>query len=125
MVEHIHYKMLRNLILHITYLISRLHSSMNKKIASLFEMISAIRGAHQQHPLSMNSGKLATHCCSDAQLRCLCVDARNPTVPGRTRPKDNRLCVRILQAPPPHTSKGDVRVCHACAVHHTSLRIEL
>ena len=56
MVEHIHYKMLRNLILHITYLISRLHSSINKRIASLFEMISAIRGARQQHPLSMNAG---------------------------------------------------------------------
>ena len=55
MVEHIHYKMLRNLILHITYLISRLHSSINKRIASLFEMISAIRGARQQHPLSMKS----------------------------------------------------------------------
>ena len=48
--------MLRNLILHITYLISRLHSSINKRIASLFEMISAIRGARQQHPLSMNAG---------------------------------------------------------------------
>ena len=56
MVEHIHYKMLRNLILHISYLISRLHSSINKRIASLFEMISAIRGARQQHPLSMNAG---------------------------------------------------------------------
>ena len=56
MIEHIHYKMLRNLILHITYLISRLHSSINKRIASLFEMISAIRGARQQHPLSMNAG---------------------------------------------------------------------
>ena len=56
MVEHIHYKMLRNLILHITYSISRLHSSINKRIASLFEMISAIRGARQQHPLSMNAG---------------------------------------------------------------------
>ena len=57
MVEHIHYKMLRNLLLHITYLISRLHSSINKRIiASLFEMISAIRGACQQHPLSMNTG---------------------------------------------------------------------
>ena len=56
MVEHIHYKMLRNLILHITYLISRLHSSINKRIASLFEMISAIRGARQQHLLSMNAG---------------------------------------------------------------------
>ena len=76
MVEHNHYKMLKNLILHITYLISRLHSSINKRIASLFEMISAItswfcvgerdakasrsrrafRGAHQQHPLSMNAG---------------------------------------------------------------------
>ena len=51
MVEHIHYKMLRNLILHITYLMSRLHSSINKRIASLFEMISAIRGARQQQPL--------------------------------------------------------------------------
>ena len=48
--------MLRNLILHITYLISRLHSSINKRIASLFEMISAIRGARQQHPFSMNAG---------------------------------------------------------------------
>ena len=56
MVEHIHYKMLRNLILHITYLMSRLHSSINKRIASLFEMISAIRGARQQQPLSMNAG---------------------------------------------------------------------
>ena len=56
MVEHIHYKMLRNLILHITYLLSRLHSSINKRIASLFEMISAIREARQQHPLSMNAG---------------------------------------------------------------------
>ena len=56
MVEHIHYKMLRNLILHITYLMSRLHSSINKRIASLFEMISVIRGARQQHPLSMNAG---------------------------------------------------------------------
>ena len=56
MVEHIHYKMLRNLILHMTYLISRLHSSINKIIESLFEMISAIRGARQQHPLSMNAG---------------------------------------------------------------------
>ena len=56
MVEHIHYKMLRNLILHITYLISRLHSSINKRIASLFEMISAIRGVRQQHPLPMNAG---------------------------------------------------------------------
>ena len=48
--------MLRNLILHITYLMSRLHSSINKRIASLFEMISAIRGARQQQPLSMNAG---------------------------------------------------------------------
>ena len=56
MVEHIHYKMLKNLILHITYSISRLHSSINKRIASLFEMISALRGARQQHPLSMNAG---------------------------------------------------------------------
>ena len=24
--------------------------------------------------------------------------------PGSTRPKDNRLCVRVLQAPPPHES---------------------
>ena len=24
--------------------------------------------------------------------------------PGRTRPKDNRLGVRVLQAPPPHVS---------------------
>ena len=48
--------MLRNLILHITYLISRLHSSINKRIASLFKMTSAIRGARQQHPLSMNAG---------------------------------------------------------------------
>ena len=79
MVEHIHYKMLKNLILHITYLIlhityliSRLHSSINKRIASLFEMISAIRGARQQHPLSMNAGSTtlwAAHCCSAAQLR--------------------------------------------------------
>ena len=30
------YKMLRNLILHIIYLISHLHSSINKRIASLF-----------------------------------------------------------------------------------------
>ena len=56
MVEHIHYKMLRNLILHISYLISRLHSSINKRIASLFGMSSAIRAARQQHPLSMNAG---------------------------------------------------------------------
>ena len=56
MVEHVHYKMLRHLILHITYLISRLHSSINKRIASLFEIISAIRGARQPHPLSMNAG---------------------------------------------------------------------
>ena len=57
MVEHIHYRMLRNLLLHITYLISRPHSSINKRIiASLFEMISAIRGARQQRPLSMNAG---------------------------------------------------------------------
>ena len=25
-------------------------------------------------------------------------------IPGRTRPKENRLCVRVLQAPPPHVS---------------------
>ena len=47
MVEHIHYKMLGNLILHITYLISRLHASINKRIASLFEMIAASSGARK------------------------------------------------------------------------------
>ena len=26
------------------------------------------------------------------------------TTPGSTRPKDNRLGVRVLQAPPPHVS---------------------
>ena len=55
MVEHVHYKMLWNLSLHITYLISRLHSSI-KRIAYLFEMVSAIRGARQLHTLSINAG---------------------------------------------------------------------
>ena len=74
MVEHIQYKMLRNLILHIIYLISHIHSSINKRIASFFKMISAIRGARQQHPHSMNAGSSA------ALLRLLCIDARNTTV---------------------------------------------
>ena len=82
MVEHIHYKMLRNLILHITYLISRLHSSINKRIASLFEMISAIRGARQQHPLSMNAGNtLLQRRTVEMHVR----RSRNPTVPGREK----------------------------------------
>ena len=86
MAEHIHYKMLRNLILHITYLISRVHSSINKRIiASLFEMISVIRGARQQHPLSMNAGStlLQRHTVETLVRRWL--DARNPTVPDRER----------------------------------------
>ena len=46
--------------------------------------------------------------------------------PGRTRPKDNRLCVRILQAPPPPVSN----VTCVCAmpvlfITHRLLRIEL
>ena len=88
MVEHIHYKMLRNLILHITYLISRLHASINKRIASLFEMISAIRGPRQQHPLSMNAGSTLLQRRTaqlTLELRRLCVDARNPTVPDREK----------------------------------------
>ena len=38
------------------------------------------------------------------RFECSCCEFMVAKIPGRTRPKDNRLCVRVLQAPPPHVS---------------------
>ena len=60
------YKMLRNR--------CHLHSSINKRIASLFKMISAIRGAHQQHPHSMNAGRTLLQRCTVETLVRRCTE---------------------------------------------------
>ena len=110
MVEHIHYKMLRNLILHITYLISRLHSSINKRIASRFEMISIIRGARQQPPFSMNAGSTLL------QRRTVETLVRRCTEPDST---GSRKASQFWDADAPFASMSLVR-CKRVPVYNIS-----
>ena len=46
---------------------------------------------------------------------------------GRTSPNLVRLCVRVLQAPPPHVAMCTVSVCQVCIVKsfHTSLSLHI